>query len=50
MPRKAAGLTATKVEKAKPGRYGDGNGLHLLVRPDGGRWWRFRYVRAREDA
>ncbi len=46
MPRKAAGLTATKVEKAKPGRYGDGNGLYLLVRPDGGRWWLFRYVRA----
>lgn len=45
MPRKAAGLTATKVEKAKPGRYGDGNGLYLLVRPDGGRWWVFRWVR-----
>ena len=38
-------LTATKVEKAKPGRYGDGNGLYLLVRPEGGRWWVFRWVR-----
>jgi integrase len=53
MPRKAAGLTAAKVKSAKPGRYGDGAGLYLLVRPpaahhgagarDGGRYWLFRY-------
>ena len=50
MPRKAAGLTAQKVVKAGPGRYGDGNGLYLLVRParalgmPDGRFWVFRYV------
>src|SRR4051812_2110272 len=44
MPRKAAGLTAIKVKTAKPGRYGDGGGLYLLVRPDGGRFWLYRYV------
>ena len=32
MPRKAAGSTAAKVRTAKPGRYGDGAGLYLLVR------------------
>jgi len=44
MPRKAAGLTAAKVRTAGPGRYGDGGGLYLLVRPDGGRFWLYRYV------
>jgi hypothetical protein len=44
MPRKAAGLTAVSVRSAKPGRYGDGNGLYLLVREGGARWWLFRYV------
>jgi len=44
MPRKAAGLTAAKVRTAEPGRYGDGGGLYLLVRPEGGRFWLFRYV------
>jgi len=41
--RKAAGLTALTVKSAKPGRYGDGNGLYLLVREGGARWWLFRY-------
>jgi integrase len=44
MPRKATGLTAAKVRTAAPGRYGDGGGLYLLVRPEGGRFWVFRYV------
>lgn len=44
MPRKATGLTAAKVRTAAPGRYGDGGGLYLLVRPVGGRFWLFRYV------
>lgn len=44
MPRKATGLTAAKVRTAEPGRYGDGGGLYLLVRPEGGRFWVFRYV------
>ncbi len=45
MPRKAEGLTAAKVRTAKPGRYGDGAGLYLLVRGPGARFWLFRYTR-----
>lgn len=44
MPRVAAGLTAAKVRTAKPGRYGDGNGLYLFVKPNETRFWVFRYV------
>src|SRR4051794_11127017 len=44
MPREAAGLTAAKVRTAKPGRYGDGNGLYLLVRNPEARFWVFRYT------
>ena len=43
MPRKAKGLTAAKVRTAKPGRYGDGAGLYLLVRGPKARFWLFRY-------
>jgi len=54
MPRKAAGIEPVTVRKLAPGRYGDGGGLFLLVRPpsakqaaagekDGGRFWLFRY-------
>ncbi len=43
MPRLAVPLTALKVKNAKAGRYGDGNGLFLLVRPNGTRFWVFRY-------
>jgi hypothetical protein len=42
MSRKAAGLTAAKVRTAKPGRYGDGNGLYLFVRSVDARFWVFR--------
>src|SRR5580698_6273211 len=45
MPRKAAGLSALKVKTAGPGRYGDGNGLYLLVRSAEARFWVFRWVR-----
>jgi hypothetical protein len=46
MPKKAAGLTARKVETAKvPGYYADGGGLYLQV-TDGGRSWIFRYQMA----
>ena len=35
-----AQLTATKVKNLKkPGRYGDGNGLYLVVRPTGTKAW-----------
>jgi integrase len=44
--RKAKGLTAAKVSKARPGRYGDGNGLYLYVRSETSRFWLFRYTRA----
>jgi integrase len=44
VPRKAAGLTAAKVRTAKPGRYGDGGGLYLLVRGPEARFWLFRYT------
>ncbi len=44
MPRKAAGQTAATVRTAKPGRYGDGGGLYLLVRGPEARFWLFRYT------
>jgi integrase len=41
--RKTAVLTAVKVRNLKkPGRYGDGGGLYLLVKPNG-RSWVFRW-------
>ena len=46
MPRRAIGLTAAKVRTARPGRYGDGNGLYLFVRSPEARFWVFRYTRA----
>jgi integrase len=36
-------LTARKVETAAPGRYSDGRGLILLVKPTGARSWVLRY-------
>src|SRR5262249_14199829 len=45
MPRRAEGLNAGKVQKAPPGRYGDGGGLYLLVRSKEATYWIFRYVR-----
>jgi integrase len=55
MPKRATPLTAAKVKTAKAGRtkagrpakarrYGDGDGLYLLVRADGAAFWLFRYV------
>jgi integrase len=47
MPRRAKGLTAALVEKGmKPGRYGDGAGLYLLVRSRQAKFWLFRYTRS----
>lgn len=45
MPRRAKGLTALSLKVSKPGRYGDGNGLYLLVRSAEARFWVFRYTR-----
>jgi integrase len=40
-------LTDTKIRNAKPGKkpqkLSDGEGLFLLLNPNGSRWWRFRY-------
>jgi integrase len=47
MPRRAKGLTAAQVERGtKPGRYGDGAGLYLLVRSRQAKFWLFRYTRS----
>jgi integrase len=49
---RAAGLSAVKVKTAAPGRYGDGDGLYLLVKPPrkpdapATAFWVFRYTRA----
>ena len=44
--RKQNLLTMRKVETVKePGRYADGNGLYLVVRPGGSRQWVFLYRR-----
>jgi Arm domain-containing DNA-binding protein len=37
------GLSAQLVRTAKPGRYGDGDGLYLLVKKSGARFRVFRY-------
>ncbi len=36
-------LSAAFIRSAKPGRYCDGDGLYLLVRKSGNRFWVFRY-------
>jgi len=40
-------LTQFSIQKArpreKPYKLSDGGGLHLLIQPSGGRYWRFRY-------
>lgn len=40
-------LTDTQIRNAKPGEkdqtINDGQGLYLLIKPHGGKWWRFRY-------
>ncbi len=40
-------LTDTQIRKAKqddkPRKLTDGRGLYLLLTPQGGRWWRFKY-------
>ena len=47
MARTTKELTAIEIEKAKPGtkpkHLFDGKGLFLLVTPNGGKWWRFKY-------
>lgn len=45
MPKKLHhALTALQVRNARPGRYSDGGGLQLLVKPTGSRSWVFRFM------
>jgi len=48
MPRKVAPLTDAKIRQTAPSaapiRLSDGDGLYLLVQPDGAKWWRFAYA------
>jgi len=45
MPRKLRNaLTTAEVKAAKPGRYADGGGLHLLVKQTGTRSWVYRFM------
>jgi len=47
MPRQVVPLTDMKVRNLhaaeKPFSAFDGGGLFLLVQPNGGKWWRFKY-------
>jgi hypothetical protein len=44
LPRRAKGMTVGLIEKGmRPGRYGDGAGLYLLVRSKKAKFWLFRY-------
>jgi len=46
MARTLCRLTALQVRNAPPGRHADGAGLYLVVRPEGGRKWVFRFTLA----
>lgn len=47
MARITKSLSALEITKAKPGktnkRLYDGGGLFMLIAPNGGKWWRFKY-------
>jgi len=44
----AGKLTATAIKNAKaaekPRKITDERGLYLLITPNGGKWWRFKYL------
>ena len=48
MARKTIPLTATEISKAKPRskeyKLFDGGGLYLSISPNGGKWWRLKYL------
>src|SRR3569623_752238 len=54
MPKRAEPLTPSAVANAKPQstsyKMTDGRGLFLLVTPDGGKLWRWRYRRPGKGA
>ena len=43
MARGTNKLSARAVATAKPGRYGDGGGLYLIVAESGARRWVYRF-------
>ena len=43
MARARSKLTALQAKTKKPGRYGDGAGLYLVVAETGARKWVFRF-------
>jgi len=45
MPRHAKGVSQGKIDKGRPGRYGDGGGLYLNIESKTSKYWTFRYVR-----
>jgi integrase len=45
MPRHAAGVSQGKIDKGRPGRFGDGCGLYLNIKSKTSKYWTFRYVR-----
>jgi integrase len=45
MPRHAKGVSQGKIDKGRPGRFGDGNGLYLNIKSKTVKHWSFRYVR-----
>jgi integrase len=45
MARAEKKLTARAAATTKPGRYGDGGGLYLIVSPSGARKWVYRFTR-----
>jgi integrase len=45
MPRHAKGVSQGKIDKGRPGRYGDGCGLYLNIKSKTVKHWTFRYVR-----
>ena len=42
-------LTTLTVKSAQPGKYFDGGGLYLDVRPNGSRYWRMKYRFANKE-
>lgn len=48
MPRRTEPLTDKTIKNAKPSdkprRLFDGGGLHLLINPDGSKYWRLKYL------
>lgn len=53
MPKSVPQLTDAKLRNAKPKikpyKLSDGGGLYLLVKPDGARYWRFKYRHAGKE-